>query len=49
MNTDHSKNFERYKAWYDAGMWNKGMLYNVAAKGKITAEEYEEITGEAFE
>ncbi len=43
-----SKNFEKYKKFYDAGLWTKKMVYNVVTKGALTAEEYEEITGEAF-
>jgi len=46
---EHSKNFEKYKRYYDSGLWNKTMLYNIVGKGKITPEEYEEITGEAYE
>lgn len=49
MDKEHSKNFDKYKGWYESGLWNRGMLYNIVGKGKITAEEYEEITGEAFE
>lgn len=45
---ERSKNFDKYKSYYDSHMWTKKMLYNVVAKGAITAEEYEEITGEAF-
>lgn len=30
-------------------LWNKEMLRRLAQKGRITAEEYEEITGEAYE
>lgn len=43
-----SKNFEKYKKFYDAGLWTKKMVYNVVTKGALTAEEYEEIIGEAF-
>lgn len=46
----HSKNFERYKGFYDSGLWSKEKLYNtVGRKTGITAEEYEEITGEPYE
>jgi hypothetical protein len=29
--------------------WNKAMLKNLVKKRKLTAAEYEEITGEAYE
>ena len=45
---EHSKDFEKYKRYYDSGFWNKAMLRNVVRKGKLTPEEYEEITGEAY-
>lgn len=44
----HSKNFEKYKGYYDAGFWNIEMLNNVVKKGKLTKEEFEEIVGECF-
>lgn len=45
---DHSKNFEKVKAYYKRGMWNVGRVH--AAVGKwITAEEFAEITGEKYE
>lgn len=44
----HSKNFNKVKKYYDNGLWNKEMVYNVVGKW-ITAEEYEEITGEPYE
>ena len=44
----HSKNFEKVKSYYDSGFWNKDRVK--AAVGKwITAEEFEEITGESYE
>jgi hypothetical protein len=46
--TTKSKNFEKYKAWYESGMWTKRMLRDVTAKGKITTDEYTEITGEEY-
>ena len=41
--------FEKIKKWYDSGMWTKKMVRNAVVKGKITEEEYTEITGEEFE
>lgn len=44
----HSKNFEKVKGYYDSGLWNKDRVK--AAVGKwITAEEFEEITGESYD
>ena len=45
-----SKNFEKFKSYYDNGLWSKERLYNVVGKKTgITAEEYELITGEPYE
>ena len=40
--------FEKIKKWYDSGMWTKNMVRNAVVKGKITEEEYTEITGEEY-
>lgn len=40
--------FEKIKNWYDSGLWTKAMVRNAVKKGKITAEQYEEIVGEPF-
>ena len=40
----HSKNFNKVKSYYDKGLWNKEMVYNVVGKW-ITEEEYWEIVG----
>ena len=45
---EHSKNFNKVKKYYDDGLWSKANVR--AAVGKwITAEEYDEITGEPYE
>lgn len=45
-----SKNFKKIKKYYDTGFWTKAMVRNVVGKKTgITAEEYEIITGEAYE
>ena len=45
-----SKYYEKYKNYYDTGIWTKEMLHNVVDhKYGITAEEYFEITGEPYE
>ena len=41
--------FEKVKKYYDSGLWNKTMVRNAVVKRWITAEEYEEITGEAYD
>lgn len=44
-----SKKYATVKAAYERGTWNKTMVRNAVAKGWITVEEYQEITGEAYE
>lgn len=48
----HSKNFEKVKNYYDQGLWSKARVRNAVTNPKsnpwITAEEYEEITGEPY-
>ena len=39
--------FDRVKMYYDKGIWSKERVYNVVGK-VITAEEYEQITGEPY-
>ena len=43
-----SRQFKKVKNYYDAGLWNKKMVFNVVGK-IITAEEYELITNEKYE
>ena len=45
---EHSKNYEKVKKYYDEGTWSITRVYNAVGKW-ITAEEYEEITGEPYE
>lgn len=45
----HSKNYYKYKSYYDSGRWTKEQLYVVVGKPTgITAAEYEQITGEPY-
>ena len=44
----HSKMYEQIKNYYACGMWSKNMVRNAVVKGKITAAEYAEITGEQY-
>lgn len=46
--SEHSKNFNKVKKYYDDGFWSKAKVRAVVGKW-ITAEEYEEITGEPYE
>lgn len=46
---DHSKNYEKFKRLYNRRAINIEMLHNLVGKDLgITAEEYEEITGEQY-
>lgn len=40
---------EKIMKWYKQGLWTAEMVANAVAKGIITAEDYEEITGEPLE
>lgn len=40
--------FDRIKDLYERGLWTKAWVRNAVIKGKITAGEYELITGEAY-
>ena len=40
--------FEMIKKNYDRGLWNKQMVAVAVTKGVITAEQYEEITGDLY-
>ena len=44
----HSKMFEKISKWYVSGVWTKEWVKNAVVKGKITGEEYYEITGEEY-
>lgn len=41
--------FEMIKRNYDRKLWNKQMVSVAVTKGVITAEQYQEITGENLE
>ncbi len=40
--------FEKVKKFYDMGLYSKEQVKMFVVKGKLTAEEYEQITGEAY-
>ena len=46
---EHSKLFEKYLERYNRGGCTKAQLRRLVALGVLTAEEYEEITGESYE
>lgn len=41
----HSAWFEKIRMYYDTGRWSLPMVKNAVKKGKITEEEFKEITG----
>lgn len=45
----HSAKFYLVKGYYDAGKWGKKAVHNAVGRGWVTAAEYQEITGEAYE
>lgn len=47
--TQHSPMFEKYKKRYAKGGCTKAQLRRLVELGALTAEEYEEITGEVYE
>ena len=42
-------NYKKVKLYYDAKVWTKAMVAKAVEKGVITATQYEEITGEAYQ
>lgn len=46
---EHSEKFELVKSYYDSGLWKKKAIKNAVKKNWITADEYEEITGEVYD
>lgn len=53
---EHSPKFDKVKSYYDLWVqtdggkgWSPKMVSNAVMKGWITADEYEEITGEPYE
>ena len=35
-------------SFYNKGLWSKKWIRNLVAKGKLTTDEYQSITGEAY-
>ena len=48
VKTGHSKKYELIKNYYDSGLWDINRVRAVTEHGWITAEEFEEITGQPF-
>lgn len=46
--SEHSPKYELVKSYYPA-KWSKKAVRNAVVKGWITADEYEEITGEKYD
>lgn len=40
--------FEKVKRFYDMKLYSAAQVAQFVRKGKLTAEEYEEITGEKY-
>lgn len=40
---------EKIVKWYKQGLWTKAMVKNAVMKGVLTAGDYTEIVGEAYE
>ena len=39
---------ERIEKWYKLGLWTQDMVRNAVKKGILSAQDYEEITGEKY-
>ena len=39
---------EKIARWYAQGLWTAGMARNAVKKGILSAQDYEEITGEKY-
>ncbi|MCQ4895573.1 XkdX family protein [Anaerotruncus sp. DFI.9.16] len=40
--------FEKIKRYFEKELWTEEMIANAVGKGKITAEQYAEITGQTY-
>ena len=41
--------FEKIKLYYETGLWDIERVKNAVIKGKITAEQFKEITGQDYD
>lgn len=46
--TKHSTRYALVKHYYDRGLWPKERVAKAVTCGWVTADEYEEITGEDY-
>ena len=46
--TEHSQIFEKAVKYYEEGLWKKSYIKALTKAGKLTQEEYTQITGEEF-
>lgn len=49
MDAERSPKFDIVKTHYDNGQWDNDKVADAVEKNWITADEYEEITGEKYE
>jgi uncharacterized XkdX family phage protein len=40
--------YEKIKGYYDIGLWDIERVKNAVGKGKITAAQYKDITGQLY-
>ena len=40
--------FEKIKLYYETGLWDINRVKDAVVKGKITAEQFKEITEQAY-
>lgn len=45
---EHSEKYELVKKYYDMKIWDERRVKNAVKMGWITAEEYQEITGNTY-
>lgn len=48
MDVEHSKMFSDIMEYYRHGFWSLNQVKNAVAKGKITEDEFQEITGQTY-
>lgn len=41
--------FEKIKLYYETGLWDINRVKDAVVKGKITAEQFKEITGQDYD
>ena len=41
--------FEKIKIYYEMGLWDIERVKNAVIKGKITVEQFKEITGQDYD